>query len=42
MNRDGDRAANNALLIIAMMRMRSDSRTRAYVERRTKEDMSKK
>ncbi|MCI0151952.1 IS110 family transposase [Paraburkholderia sediminicola] len=42
LNRGGDRSANNALLTIAMVRMRSDPRTRAYVERRTKEGMSNK
>jgi len=40
LNRGGNRAANNALWTIAMVRMRSDPRTRAYVERRTKEGMS--
>ena len=34
LNRGGNRAANNALWTIAMVRMRSDFRTRAYVERR--------
>ena len=42
LNRGGNRAANNALWTIAMVRMRSDPRTRAYVERRTKEGMSNK
>lgn len=42
LNRGGDRSANNALWTIAMVRMRSDPRTRAYVERRTKEGMSGK
>ncbi|CAG2161396.1 IS110 family RNA-guided transposase [Cupriavidus numazuensis] len=42
LNRGGDRSANNALWTIAMVRMRSDPRTRTYVERRTKEGMSKK
>jgi transposase len=42
LNRGGDRAANNALWTIAMVRMRSDPRTRRYVERRTKEGMTKK
>ncbi|MFM0198238.1 IS110 family transposase, partial [Paraburkholderia strydomiana] len=36
------RSANNALWTIAMVRMRSDPRTRTYVERRTKEGMSNK
>ena len=38
----GDRAANNALWTIAMVRMRSDPRTRQYVERRTREGKSNK
>jgi transposase len=42
LNRGGDRSANNALWTIAMVRMRSDPRTRAYVERRTKEGLSSK
>lgn len=42
LNRGGDRCANNALWTIAMVRMRSDPRTRAYVERRTKEGLSSK
>jgi transposase len=42
LNRGGDRSANNALWTIAMVRMRSDPRTRAYVDRRTKEGLSRK
>ena len=42
LNRGGDRSANNALWTIAMVRMRSDSRTRAYVARRTAEGLSSK
>nr|WP_244438992.1 IS110 family transposase [Paraburkholderia dilworthii] len=42
LNRGGDRSANNALWTIALVRMRSDARTRAYVDRRTKEGMSTK
>jgi len=42
LNRGGDRSANNALWTIAMVRMRSDPRTRAYVARRTAEGMSHK
>ena len=42
LNRGGDRAANNALYIIALVRMRHDPRTRDYVERRTKQGLSKK
>lgn len=42
LNRGGDRQANNALWTIAMVRMRSDPRTRAYVARRSAEGMSNK
>lgn len=42
LNRGGDRAANNALWTIAMVRMRDDPRTRAYVARRTQEGLSSK
>jgi transposase len=42
LNRGGDRAANNALHTIVLVRMRFDARTRTYVERRTKEGLSKK
>jgi transposase len=42
LNRGRNRSANNALWTIAMVRMRSEPRTRAYVDRRTKEGMSKK
>lgn len=42
LNRGGNRAANNALWTIAMVRMRSDPRTRAYVARRTTEGKSLK
>jgi transposase len=42
LNRGGDRAANNALYTIALTRMRYDAATRAYVERRTAEGLSKK
>ena len=42
LNRGGDRQANNALHMIALVRMRHDPRTQAYVIRRTKEGMSKK
>jgi transposase len=41
LNRGGDRQANAALWHIVMVRMVSDPRTRAYVERRTKEGRSK-
>ncbi|WP_257879857.1 IS110 family transposase [Kocuria flava] len=42
LNRGGDRAANNALYTIALVRMRYHPPTRAYVERRTAEGLSKK
>jgi transposase len=42
LNRGGDRAANNALHTIVLCRMRYDPRTRAYVQRRTKQGLSKK
>lgn len=42
LNRGGDRAANHALHTIALCRMRWDPRTRAYVQRRTQEGLSKK
>ena len=42
LNRGGNRAANNALWTIVMVRMRSDPRTQAYVARRTKEGKSAK
>ena len=42
LNRGGDRAANNALWTIAMVRMRSDARTQAYVARRTAQGLSPK
>lgn len=41
LNRGGDRQANSALWRIALVRMRSDPRTRAYVERRVEEGRSK-
>jgi len=41
LNRGGDRQANAALWRIAMVRMRSDPRTRTYVERRVEEGRSK-
>ena len=37
LNRGGDRALNRAIHTIALTRMRSCARTRAYVERRTAE-----
>lgn len=42
LNRGGDRAANNALHTITLVRMRYDDRTRAYVTRRTAQGLSKK
>lgn len=42
LNRGGDRNANCALYRVTLSRMRWDPRTRAYVERRTKEGLSKK
>lgn len=42
LNRGGDRQANAALHRIALVRLRWDQRTRDYVEKRTKEGMSKK
>ncbi|GLW55100.1 hypothetical protein Kpho01_31110 [Kitasatospora phosalacinea] len=42
LNRGGDRQANNALHVIAPVRMRHDPRTRDHVARRTAEGMSKK
>lgn len=42
LNRGGDRAANSALHTIALVRMRHDPRTRAYVDKRTKQGLNKK
>ena len=42
LNRGGDRQANAALHRIVIVRMRWDPRTRAYVERRTHQGLSKK
>jgi transposase len=42
LNRGGDRRANEALWRIVMVRMVSDPHTRHYVERRTKEGLSKR
>lgn len=41
LNRGGNRDANRALWVIALVRMRCDDRTRGYVDRRTKEGLSK-
>jgi transposase len=42
LNRGGDRQANKALYRVAICRLRWDPRTRAYMERRTKDGLSKK
>ncbi|WPB91498.1 IS110 family RNA-guided transposase [Streptomyces malaysiensis] len=42
LNRGGDRAANNALHTIVLVRMKYDQRTQEYVARRTAEGMAKK
>ncbi len=42
LNRGGDRAANGALYIVTLVRMRHHQPTRAYVERRTAEGLSKR
>jgi transposase len=42
LNRGGDRQANRVLYTIALCRLRHDQRTQAYVERRTKQGLSKK
>lgn len=42
LQRGGDRHANSALYMIAVVRMRFCPQTRAYVERRTKEGLSKR
>lgn len=42
LNRGGSRSANNALWTIAMVRMRSDPRTKSYVDRRTAEGLTNK
>lgn len=42
LNRGGDRQANAAIYRVVLCRMRWDPRTRAYVQRRTKEGLSKK
>ncbi|MBX3210175.1 MAG: IS110 family transposase [Labilithrix sp.] len=41
LNRGGNRDANRALWVIALVRLRCDPRTRAYVARRTAEGLSK-
>ncbi len=42
LNRGGNRTANNAIWTVAMVRMRSEPRTKSYVERRTAEGLSQK
>lgn len=42
LSRGGDRAANSALYIIAIARLRHHEPTRAYVQRRTAEGLSKR
>ena len=42
LSRGGDRAANSALYIVTIVRMRHHQPTRAYVERRTGEGLSKR
>jgi transposase len=42
LSRSGDRQANSALYIITIVRMRHHEPTRAYVERRTNEGLSKR
>lgn len=42
LNRGGDRQANRALHMICVVRMRYCEKTRAYIERRTAEGLSKK
>ena len=42
LNRGGDRAANHALHTSVLCRMRWDPRTRAYLERRTQQGLTKK
>jgi len=41
LNRGGNRDANRALWVIALVRVRCDERTRTYVARRTQEGLSK-
>ncbi len=42
LNRGGNRQANSALHMIVVCRMRTDPRTRTYVQRRTQEGLSKR
>jgi transposase len=42
LNRGGNRDANRALWVVAMVRMARDPRTREYVTRRTTQGLTKK
>jgi transposase len=42
LSRSGDRAANSALYIVTIVRLRHHEPTRAYVERRTNEGLTKR
>jgi transposase len=42
LSRSGDRAANSALYIVTIVRLRHHAQTRAYLERRTAEGLSKR
>ena len=42
LNRGGDSQANSALHRVTLCRLRWDTRTKTYMERRTKEGLSKK
>jgi len=42
LSRSGDRAANSALYIVTIVRMRHHQSTRDYVERRTAEGLTKR
>jgi transposase len=42
LNRGGDRQANAAIHVVALSRLRSDSRTRAYAARRTEDGLNKR
>ncbi|MFD0479844.1 transposase [Nonomuraea thailandensis] len=42
LNRGGDRQANRALYVVVLSRMSCDPSTRAYVERRTTDGLSKR
>ena len=42
LNRGGHRQANATLHVVVVSRMRTDERTKAYVSRRLREELSKK